>query len=98
MSRNGNGRKPVLITGGAGFIGTNLAHRLLGNGSRVIIFDNLSRPGVIANLEWLKETHGDRVEFVRGDIRNREEVCKVVRSAGKIFHFAAQVAVTTSLV
>lgn len=97
MSRNGNGTSPVLITGGAGFIGTNLAHRLLSEGSRVMIFDNLSRPGVIANLEWLKETHGDRVEFIRGDIRNREEIEKAVCKAGRIFHFAAQVAVTTSL-
>jgi len=45
MNRNGNGKKPALITGGAGFIGTNVAHRLLENGERVILFDNLSRRG-----------------------------------------------------
>jgi CDP-paratose 2-epimerase len=97
MSRNGNGKKPALITGGAGFIGTNVAHRLLQNEQRVILFDNLSRPGVVRNLEWLRQTYGDRVQFVRGDIRDAGAVAAVVREAGKIFHFAAQVAVTTSL-
>ena len=94
---NRNGKKPVLITGGAGFIGTNVAHRLLENDQRVILFDNLSRPGVIKNLEWLRQTHGDRVQFVRGDIRDAGAVAEVVRLAGRVFHFAAQVAVTTSL-
>jgi CDP-paratose 2-epimerase len=95
MSRNG--KKPALVTGGAGFIGTNVAHRLLESGERVILFDNLSRPGVIKNLEWLRETHGDRLQFVRGDIRDAKAIADVVKPAGKIFHFAAQVAVTTSL-
>jgi CDP-paratose 2-epimerase len=94
---NRNGKKPVLITGGAGFIGTNLAHRLLSDDQRVILFDNLSRPGVIKNLQWLRETHGERVQFGRGDIRDAKAVAEVVRGAGKVFHFAAQVAVTTSL-
>jgi CDP-paratose 2-epimerase len=97
MNRNGNGKKPALITGGAGFIGTNVAHRLLENGERVILFDNLSRPGVIKNLEWLRDTHRDRVQFVRGDVREPKTIAAAVREAGKIFHFAAQVAVTTSL-
>ena len=94
---NRNGKKPVLITGGAGFIGTNLAHRLLENDQRVVLFDNLSRPGVIKNLEWLRSTHGERVQFVRGDIRDAAAVAEAVKGAGKVFHFAAQVAVTTSL-
>ena len=94
---NRNGKKPVLITGGAGFIGTNLAHRLLENDQRVVLFDNLSRPGVVKNLEWLRATHGDLMQFVRGDIRDAVAVAEVVKSAGKVFHFAAQVAVTTSL-
>ena len=51
-----------LITGGAGFIGTNLADRLLGDGRRVVVLDDLSRPGVEQNLRWLRETHGDRVD------------------------------------
>ena len=45
-SRSGRAARPVLISGGAGFIGTNLAHRLLSDGVPVLILDNLSRPGV----------------------------------------------------
>jgi CDP-paratose 2-epimerase len=97
MNRNGIGKKPTLITGGAGFIGTNVAHRLLQNGERVLLFDNLSRPGVVQNVEWLRQTHGDRVQFIRGDIRNPRDVRHAVEGVGKVFHFAAQVAVTTSL-
>jgi CDP-paratose 2-epimerase len=97
MIRNANGNKPVLITGGAGFIGTNLAHRLLENNQRVILFDNLSRPGVVKNLDWLRQTHGDLVQFIRGDTRDAAALASAVKLAGKIFHFAAQVAVTTSL-
>jgi nucleoside-diphosphate-sugar epimerase len=48
----------VLITGGAGFIGSNLANRLIGDGHRVTILDNLSRPGARYNLGWLTSTHG----------------------------------------
>jgi CDP-paratose 2-epimerase len=94
---NRNGKKPVLITGGAGFIGTNVAHRLLENDQRVVLFDNLSRPGVIKNLEWLRRTYGDRVQFIRGDVRDAAAVAQAVKGVGKVFHFAAQVAVTTSL-
>ncbi len=91
------GKRPVLITGGAGFIGTNLAHRLLSEGQPVLIYDNLSRAGVEQNLGWLREEHGELVQFQLGDTRNREALRKVVRNASQIFHFAAQVAVTTSL-
>lgn len=98
MTGNGNGKSPVLITGGAGFVGTNLAHRLLGNGHRVVIFDNLSRPGVKANLNWLMDLHRERVQFIEGDIRNFDEVERAVAGVAEVFHFAAQVAVTTSLV
>ena len=48
------GERPVLITGGAGFVATNVADRLLRAGRRVIVFDNLSRPGVEQNLNWLR--------------------------------------------
>jgi CDP-paratose 2-epimerase len=90
--------RPILITGGAGFIGCNLAHRLLGMGKRVIVFDNLSRNGVRRNLAWLRRTHGDSVEAVIGDVRDADAVAAAVARAGRVFHFAAQVAVTTSLV
>ena len=70
--RNGESKKtgPVLITGGAGFIGTNVAHRFLSWDQPVLLFDNLSRPGVEKNLEWLKKTHGSLVEIEEADVRD----------------------------
>ncbi len=88
--------RAVLITGGAGFVGSNLAHRLLGDGHRVMILDNLSRPGVERNLAWLRDQH-DALEVIVGDVRDASVVRTAARGAGRIFHFAAQVAVTTSL-
>jgi CDP-paratose 2-epimerase len=89
--------RPVLITGGSGFIGTNLAHRLLSEGCPVLLFDNLARPGVERNLRWLHDTHGNRVEIEIADTRNADAVRGAVERASQVFHFAAQVAVTTSL-
>jgi len=97
VSKNGKS-KPVLITGGAGFVGSNLAHRLLSNGHRVRLLDNLSRAGVERNLRWLIETHGDLVDIEVPDVRNLSIVKKAVKDSSQIFHFAAQVAVTSSLV
>jgi len=62
-----------------------------------VLLDNLSRPGVEKNLEWLLKTHGSLVDLVEADIRDSDAVRKAVRHASRIFHFAAQVAVTTSL-
>lgn len=90
-------RRPTLITGGAGFIGTNLAHRLLGEGEPVIVLDNLSRAGVERSLSWLRQTHGDLVEIQVADVRDRFAVRRAVRRAGRVFHLAGQVAVTHSL-
>jgi CDP-paratose 2-epimerase len=91
--------RPVLITGGSGFVGTNVAHRVLGTTTRpVILFDNLSRAGVEQNAAWLRQVYGNRVRLQLGDIRDREAVQKVVQQAAQVYHFAAQVAVTTSLV
>jgi CDP-paratose 2-epimerase len=89
---------PALITGGAGFIGTNVAAHLLNSGRRVRIFDNLSRAGVDANLHWLCDTYGSRVEVALGDVRDRASIERAVRGASEVYHFAAQVAVTSSLV
>ncbi len=89
---------PILITGGAGFIGTNLAHRLLAMGQPVLLFDNLSRPGVDANLRWLTEQHGERLQVEIADIRDADAVRWAAAQAGQVFHLAAQVAVTTSLI
>jgi len=97
--RTAHGRKgPVIITGGAGFIGTNLADRLLDDGQPVVVFDNLSRRGVDRNAQWLAQRHGPRVEIVEGDVRDAAAVGRAVRSAAQVFHFAAQVAVTSSLI
>lgn len=87
----------ALITGGAGFIGTNLADRLMREGRNVLVFDDLSRPGVRKNLQWLAQKHGDRLRVTRGDVRHFDAVCEAVAQADEVFHLAAQVAVTTSL-
>lgn len=87
----------ALITGGCGFVGTNLAHRLLSEGHRVCVFDNLSRAGVQRNLDWLREQHGDRLIVKLADTRDAAAVRDAVRRASHVYHFAAQVAVTTSL-
>lgn len=87
----------VLITGGAGFVGTNTADRLLSSGRRVRIIDNLSRAGVEHNLQWLEGRHGSRLEVELGDIRDRGTVSTAMRNVNEVFHFGAQVAVTTSL-
>jgi CDP-paratose 2-epimerase len=89
--------RPVLITGGAGFVATNVAHRILCGGRPVIVFDNLSRSGVEQNLEWLRDVHGDLVRIHIGDVRDPDALAGVVRQARQVYHFAAQVAVTTSL-
>jgi CDP-paratose 2-epimerase len=87
----------VLITGGAGFIGTNLAQRMLEAGRRVLIYDNLSRDGVEENLAWLIQRYGKGVEVEVADVLDQEALRAAVARAGYVFHFAAQVAVTTSL-
>jgi CDP-paratose 2-epimerase len=91
-------QRPTLITGGAGFIGCNVAHRILSTGTPVTILDDLSRPGVERNLHWLRMTHGDLVHAIIADVRDRSAVRHAVARAKQVFHFAAQVAVTTSLV
>ena len=93
------GQRTVLITGGAGFVGSNLAERLLQHsGTKVRIFDDLSRRGVEQNLAWLSACNaGSRLEFVQGDIRNASAVVKAAKDATEIYHLAAQVAVTTSV-
>ena len=57
-------RSMVLITGGCGFVGANLADRLASTGERVLLYDNLSRANVLKNLEWLQQRHGRRIETV----------------------------------
>jgi CDP-paratose 2-epimerase len=88
---------PVLVTGGAGFIGSNLADRLAREGHDVIVYDALARAGVERNLAWLRETHGAKIDFVEADIRDHETLGDHAARASAVFHLAAQVAVTTSL-
>jgi CDP-paratose 2-epimerase len=87
----------ALITGGAGFVATNVADRLLRAGTPVRLFDNLARPGVGANVRWLKARHGSLVQVHFGDVRDEAAVRTALRGVDRVFHFAAQVAVTTSL-
>ena len=90
--------RSVLIFGGAGFIGSNWAHRLLKTSdAKVHIFDNLSRRGVHHNLKWLQKAGSDRLQVTIGDVRDAGAVEKAVQRATEIYHFAAQVAVTTSV-
>lgn len=96
---DGMGTNTVVITGGAGFVGSNLAERLLAQRDvRVRIFDNMSRAGVERNLEWLRsKAPAGRLEIVEGDARDAGAVNAALRDADEIYHLAAQVAVTTSV-
>jgi CDP-paratose 2-epimerase len=87
----------VLITGGAGFIGSNLAASLCEDGYSVRIFDNLSRPGSPINLGWLQENYSN-IEFFRGDIRDYTSIAEALIGIDTVFHFASQVAVTSSVI
>jgi CDP-paratose 2-epimerase len=87
----------VLITGGAGFIGSRLAWRLLARGREVVVLDNLSRRGSAENLAWLETSDAGNLRFVRGDVRSREDVERATAGSDAIVHLAGQVAVTTSL-
>ncbi len=86
-----------LITGGAGFIGSNLTDALLADGEDVTLFDNLSRPGSAHNLVWLRGRYGERVRLVEGDIRDAAALLAPVAGADVVVHLAGQVAVTTSI-
>lgn len=86
-----------LVTGGCGFVGSNVAARLIERGDRVIVCDNLSRAGSELNLAWLRSLGS--VEFVRADVRDAAAVRNIVAThrPGVVFHLAGQVAMTTSL-
>lgn len=91
--------KHYLVTGGAGFIGSNYAHRLIKRGEKVTIYDNLSRGGAPRNVEWLKKEFGDNAfELIVGDIKDAEKIQESAKAADVIVHLAGQVAVTTSVI
>ncbi|HJX39305.1 MAG TPA: SDR family NAD(P)-dependent oxidoreductase [Anaerolineae bacterium] len=87
----------VLVTGGAGFIGTNLSHRLLSQGHEVVIYDNLSRAGTKKNLAWLRQNHGESFTLVQADVRDYPSLQRAVLGCDVVYHLAGQVAVTWSV-
>jgi CDP-paratose 2-epimerase len=86
----------ILITGGAGFIGTHISKFFSDRGDKVAVFDNLSRRGSVPNLLWLQKTIPG-LEFVHGDVRDGPAVARAAQGREAVFHLAAQVAVTTSV-
>lgn len=88
----------ILITGGAGFIGANLANRLIKQGHAVTIYDNLSRSGGQRNVDWLRETQGaERVTVVKADLKDADALAAAAKGVDRFYHLAGQVAVTTSV-
>jgi len=97
MSISSSAASPIVVVGGCGFIGSNLAASLMASGEHVVVLDNLSRPGVERNLAWLEAEYPGLLHLCVADIRNLREIEPVFRDARAVFHFAAQTAVTTSL-
>ncbi|HZT89206.1 MAG TPA: NAD-dependent epimerase/dehydratase family protein [Stellaceae bacterium] len=87
----------IVITGGAGFLGSNLTARFAADGSDVLVVDNLSRDGVEQNLEWLVARHRHRVAVEVADVRDPYVAREIVKGGSAVIHLAAQVAVTTSV-
>src|SRR5438270_13782961 len=86
----------TVITGGAGFIGCNVAAHAMRAGDQVVVLDNLARPGAAANAQWLSTLGGD-LSVVHADGRDYQAVRAAVRDAQAVYHLAAQLAVTTSV-
>ena len=90
--------RQYLITGGAGFIGSNYVHRLIQRGEQVTVYDNLSRAGAPRNVAWLEETFGKNAfRLIVGDVRSADAIAEAAKEADVIVHLAGQVAVTTSV-
>ncbi len=92
-------KKTILITGGAGFIGTNAASYYLKKGYKVVVFDNLSRAGTKENLKWLQRQKGKFV-FLKGDIRNDKKLLETFKKykPNLVLHFAAQTTMVNSVI
>jgi len=91
--------KRIFITGGAGFIGTNLAKHFLDKGASVTVFDNLSRKNVENNIHWLQAMKNKNFKFLQGDIRQPAQLLKNFNEIQPeaVLHCCAQTAVTTSV-
>lgn len=89
--------RKILITGGAGFIGSNLSAHFLEKGWSLTVFDNFKRRGTRSNFSWLKNKY-PAVKMVEGDIRNETDLVDAIKGQEVVIHLAAQVAVTTSVV
>lgn len=87
----------LLITGGCGFLGSNLASDALARSDELVVFDNLYRNGSRDNLAWLQSQ--GKFTFEHGDIRNQNDITRVIQAyrPDAIFHLAGQVAMTTSI-
>jgi CDP-paratose 2-epimerase len=87
----------ILITGGAGFIGSNLSHRLIAAGHQVVVYDNLSRRGADKNVDWLRAEHGLGWTLIQADVRDPDSLRRAAADVDVVYHLASQVAVTTSV-
>src|SRR2546426_4054291 len=88
----------VVVTGGAGFVGSHLVESLLDDGHHVTVFDALKRPGSQLNLKFLRDRYrADQLKFVQGDVGQFGPVMTAMREADIIYHLAGQVAVTSSV-
>jgi CDP-paratose 2-epimerase len=87
----------VLVTGGCGFVGCNIADALARRGDRVLILDSFARTGSEENAAWLRRQHGDRIAIELADVRDADAVDHLVAQSSGVLHLAGQVAVTTSL-
>src|SRR3989454_5783343 len=89
----------ALITGGAGFVGSNYSRHLLQTGSQVVVYDDFSRgPGCLQNLEWLKShPNSKNLSIVKGNVRDADSLATAAKGCDLIVHTAAQVSVPESV-